>query len=79
MINRRNYYRLLQVQPDAPFEVIRASYRALLKELRMHPDLGGDHWNAKFLNEAYSTLSDRDSRSAYDKKLYEKYTKKPFQ
>lgn len=79
MINRRNYYRLLQVQPDAPFEVIRASYRALLKELKVHPDLGGDHWNAKVLNEAYSTLSDRNRRSAYDKKLYEKYTKKPFQ
>ncbi|MCH7754716.1 J domain-containing protein [candidate division KSB1 bacterium] len=78
MINRRNYYRLLQVQPDAPFEVIRASYRALLKELKVHPDLGGDHWNAKVLNEAYSTLSDRYRRSAYDKKLYEKYTKKPF-
>ena len=27
MRNRRNYYRLLQVQPDAPLEIIRASYR----------------------------------------------------
>ncbi len=78
MINRRNYYRLLQVQPDAPFEVIRASYRTLLKELKVHPELGGDDRNAKVLNEAYSTLSDSYRRSAYDKKLYEKYTKKPF-
>ncbi len=79
MINRRNYYRLLHVQPDAPFEVIRASYRTLLKELKVHPELGADDRNAKVLNEAYSTLSDRYRRSAYDKKLYEKYTKKPFQ
>ncbi len=78
MINRRNYYRVLQVQPDAPLEVIRASYRALLKELKLHPDLGGDHWKAKILNEAYATLSDPNRRSAYDKKLFEEYTKKPF-
>ncbi len=79
MINRRNYYRVMQVQPDAPFEVIRASYRTLLKELKVHPELGGDDRKAKVLNEAYATLSDRYRRSAYDKKLYEKYTKKPFQ
>ena len=58
--------------------MIRASYRTLLKELKLHPDLGGDHWNAKVLNEAYSTLSDGTRRSIYDKKLFEKYTKKPF-
>ena len=40
MENRRNYYRILQVQPDAPVEVIKASYRALMRELRLHPDLG---------------------------------------
>lgn len=34
MMNRRNYYRILQVQPDAPPEIIRASYRTLMKELK---------------------------------------------
>jgi curved DNA-binding protein CbpA len=73
MKNRRNYYRVLQVQPDAPFQVIRASYHTLMRELKQHPDLGGDHWNAKILNEAYATLQDKCERAAYDKYLYERY------
>jgi len=64
--NRRNYYRLLHVQPDAPTEIIKASYRTLMQRLRMHPDLGGDDWNASLINEAYAVLSDPDKRAAYD-------------
>jgi curved DNA-binding protein CbpA len=64
--NRRNYYRLLHVQPDAPTEIIKASYRTLMQRLRMHPDLGGDDWNASLLNEAYAVLVDPDKRAAYD-------------
>ena len=75
MENRRNYYRILQVQPDAPIEVIKASYRALMRQLKLHPDLGGDHWNAKVLNEAYATLCHPKRRAVYDKKLYQRYTK----
>ena len=78
MKSRRNYYRVLHIQPDAPFEIIRASYRTLMKELRVHPDLGGEHWNAKVLNEAYEVLSDPFQRGVYDIKLYEYYTKEPF-
>ena len=52
--NRRNYYRLLHVQPDAPPEVIRASYRALMA--LHHPDVGGDHATAALINEAYIRL-----------------------
>ena len=78
MKNRRNYYRLLQVQPDAPFEVVRASFRALMRELNQHPDLGGEHWNAALLNEAYDVLSDSHKRAEYDRKLFEDYTKHPF-
>ena len=48
--NRRNYYRVLHVQPDAPIEVIKASYRALMGPLRHHPDLGGDHETAALIN-----------------------------
>lgn len=66
MDNRRNYYRLLHVQPDAPSAVIKASYRALMLKLKQHPDLGGDHENATLINEAYATLSDARTRRAYD-------------
>jgi curved DNA-binding protein CbpA len=69
MNNRRNYYRILQVQPDAPQEIIRASYRTLMKELKAHPDVGGEHASAYLINEAYETLSDRARRAEYDKKL----------
>jgi len=69
MKNRRNYYRILKVQPDAPAEIIRASYRTLMRELKNHPDLGGSTSEASILNEAYETLSDPERRAAYDKKI----------
>ncbi len=75
MKNRRNYYRVLQVQPDAPPEIIHASYRAMMRELRRHPDLGGSTSEASILNEAYETLSDPHRRAAYDEELFLKYTK----
>ena len=64
--NRRNYYRVLHVQPDAPVEVIKASYRTLMRTLRNHPDLGGDGANAALINEAYAVLSDAGKRERYD-------------
>lgn len=67
MRNRRNYYRVLNVQPDAPAEVIRASYHAIMQRLKVHPDLGGDHEQAALVNEAFRTLSDPDRRAAYDR------------
>lgn len=75
MKNRRNYYRILQVQPDAPAEIIRASYRTLMRELKNHPDLGGSTWDAEVLNEAYETLRDPKRRAAYDEELFSRYTK----
>lgn len=70
MENRRNYYRILHIQPDAPTAIIKASYRTQMQKLRMHPDLGGDEWNAQLLNEAYRTLSDPDLRRAYDREFF---------
>lgn len=64
--NRRNYYRVLHVQPESPPELIKASYRTLMGTLRMHPDLGGDHTTAKLINEAYAVLSEPARRIAYD-------------
>lgn len=66
MKNRRNYYRLLNVQPDAPAEVIRSSYRTMMHRMRMHPDLGGDGEHAALLNEAFETLIDPGRRAQYD-------------
>jgi hypothetical protein len=76
MKNRRNYYRLLQVQPDAPVEIIRAAYRTIMLKLKQHPDLGGSNPDAADLNEAYEVLSDPKRRAAYDKELYLHYTKR---
>jgi hypothetical protein len=62
--NRRNFYRLLQVQPDAAPEVIKAAYRALMA--LHHPDKGGDQEVASLITNAYATLSDVQRRKAYD-------------
>ena len=51
-----DYYRVLQVQPDAHEAVIRASYRTLMQVLRLHPDLGGDAERAALLNRAMAVL-----------------------
>src|SRR5205085_8924241 len=67
MTNRRNFYRLLQVQPEAPLEVIRSSFRALMRECKFHPDLGGAHAEAALMIEAYETLSDPQRRAEYDR------------
>ena len=69
MKNRRNYYRLLHVQPEAPLEVIKASYRSLMTKLKGHPDLGGDHDAAVLINEAYEVLKDPARRRQYDETL----------
>ena len=69
MENRRNYYRILHVERDAPAEIIRSSYRTLMQRLRMHPDLGGDAAQAALINEAYAVLTDAGRRAAYDASL----------
>ena len=72
MRNRRNYYRMLHVQPDAPLAVIKASYRALMMKMRLHPDLGGDHETAALINAAFAVLSDPMDRQQYDQSLRER-------
>lgn len=69
MDNRRNYYRILHVQPDAPTEIIRMSYLTLMRRLKMHPDLGGDHAQALLINQAFATLIDPEKRAVYDRTL----------
>ena len=69
MKNQKNYYQILHVQPDAPTEVIRSSYRTMMQKLKMHPDLGGCHENAATVNEAYNVLMSPAKRAEYDASL----------
>ncbi len=62
----KNYYQILHVQPEAPLEVIRSSYRTMMQKLKMHPDLGGDQKDAALLNEAYAVLTNPNKRAEYD-------------
>ncbi len=55
--NRRNYYRVLQVQPNAPVEIIIGSYRVLLN----YP-----YQNIAILDEAYKVLANPATRVRYD-------------
>lgn len=69
MSHRPTYYELLGVTPQAPLEIIQAVYRAWMKALKVHPDLGGDEELAKKLNEAYETLKDPKKRLIYNASL----------
>ena len=65
----KDYYKILQVAPDASTEVIQMAYKALGK--KYHPDLNPGQEEAaqekmKDVNEAYEILSDKDKRWQYD-------------
>jgi len=62
----QDYYEILQVHPKADTVVIRGAFRAILRELHAHPDLGGSHERAVLINEAYRVLSDPRLRDEYD-------------
>ncbi len=68
-MKNRTYYDMLGITPAAPAEIISAVYRAWMKALKAHPDLGGDEEMAKELNEAYDTLKDPERRAGYDAKI----------
>lgn len=75
MIERRNFYRILHVQPDASIAVIRESYRVLMQANANLPkeDTNATHWNSSLLNIAYKTLQDNHMRKAYDRELLRRY------
>lgn len=65
----KDYYKILQVSPDAAPEVIQMAYKALAK--KYHPDLNPDRPDEaqekmKELNEAFETLSDPEKRAKYN-------------
>ncbi len=61
-----DYYRILQVQPDADEIVIKAAANALLKDGKNHPDLSGDADKAKAIIEAKENLLDRSKRDKHN-------------
>jgi len=65
MLAVTNPYKVLQVDPDAEPEVIRAAYRALA--LKYHPDVStGSQERMAALNHAWGILRDAGARAAFD-------------
>ena len=68
-----DYYKILEVHPEAGIEVIEKAYRALA--MRYHPDRHAGHrqkWaeeKFKQLSEAYSVLKDPFLRREYDREF----------
>ena len=68
-----NYYKILEVDRDASYEVIEKAYKTLAK--KYHPDLQESNMKQKaeeklkLINEAYEILSNPDSRAKYDETL----------
>ena len=65
MLAVTNPYKVLQVDPEAEPEVIRAAYRALA--LKYHPDVStGSQDRMAALNHAWGILRDAGARAAFD-------------
>lgn len=75
----RDYYEILEIDPEATNEEIKKAYRNLA--LEVHPDCHQDNHDDRnvemsLINEAYSVLSDRSERSSYDVEWRSYYRKK---
>ncbi|HEY8178159.1 MAG TPA: DnaJ domain-containing protein [Candidatus Limnocylindria bacterium] len=64
---QRDYYKVLQVDPEASLEVITAAYRTLAKRFHPETDLTGVHEiRVAELNRAFDVLRDAAARQRYD-------------
>jgi hypothetical protein len=72
MIFDKDYYKILDVPPEATLSQIKRSYRSLA--LRLHPDRVPAHLKQKCemlfrdINEAYSVLSSAEKKAKYDER-----------
>lgn len=74
VFNRRmkDYYRILEIHPNASREVLNNAYRTLVR--KYHPDLFHSTDKARMtekmrtINEAYETLSNEATRTDYDRR-----------
>lgn len=63
----RDFYKVLQVDPEADPDVIVAAFRALAAKLHPETDIGRvDEVRLAELNRAFATLQDPVARQAYD-------------
>jgi curved DNA-binding protein CbpA len=62
--DRRDYYRLLGVDPRSDRAAIHRAYRDLAR--RFHPDVTGDESTMKLINVAWDALRDEGRRATYD-------------
>ncbi|KAF4686656.1 DnaJ- protein scj1 [Perkinsus olseni] len=60
----QDYYRILEVSPEATGAEIKRAYRRL--SLKNHPDKGGDEDLFQKISQAYEVLSDPNKRRVYD-------------
>ncbi|GJL74165.1 PilZ domain-containing protein [Nitrosomonas sp.] len=74
MEERRNLYRTLYAQPDAPLTVIKVNHRVLMQKLKLHPDQSLADLQASLLNTAYAVLQDPLKRAVYDRRLQKRYS-----
>lgn len=65
----QTHYDVLGIMPSATPALIRAAYRARIRE--EHPDQGGDPERAARVNDAYQVLNDEQQRAEYDRGLSE--------
>lgn len=69
----KDYYKILQVDPEAESDVITAAYRRLAR--KYHPDVYKEaDATAKMqeINEAYEVLGDEEKRQRYDRQNFRK-------
>lgn len=73
MEKTEDYYRILEVSPDATVEAIKTAFRRLARQY--HPDLNPEDPVAaeqfKLISQAYEVLSDSNRRRRYDREFHE--------
>ena len=73
MTERRNFYRVLYAQPDAPLSVIKTNHRVLMQKLQRYADQDLADEQACLLNTALTVLQDPLKRAVYDHRLRKRY------